>query len=68
MKALLTFLGFTGATAILAAVATGLLVSVNSGRTSWLLMGVFLLDSIALLVVATHIAYRKLGGPPGPRE
>lgn len=54
MKALMTFLALGGALVLLASIAIGLMISIGNGRMSWLLMGVFVFDSLALLLLAAR--------------
>jgi hypothetical protein len=62
MRPLLAFLILAAALVLLAAVAIGAMFSIGTGRPSWLLIGVFIADSIALVVVAAHMVLRQRGG------
>lgn len=62
MKPLVAFLLLGSALVLLAAVAFGAMVSIGSGRPSWLLIGVFVLDSLALLLIAGHLVLRRRNG------
>lgn len=62
MKPLVAFFLLGAVLVLLAAVAIGAMVSIGAGRPSWLLIGVFVADSIALLVVAGYAAYRWRSG------
>jgi hypothetical protein len=62
MRPLLSFLTFGAVWVLLAALAIGAMVSVGAGRPSWLLIGVFVADSIALLIVAGYSVHRWRAG------
>ncbi len=55
MRPLLTFVALGGALVLLASIAIGLMISIASGRPSWLLVGVFAIDSLALLLLAARM-------------
>ncbi|UYV12350.1 MAG: hypothetical protein NCW75_13745 [Phycisphaera sp.] len=59
MKPLIAFFVLGGVMVLLAAVAIGAMISIGSGRPSWLLIGVFVLDSLALLLLAGHSVLRR---------
>ncbi|UYV13619.1 MAG: hypothetical protein NCW75_04880 [Phycisphaera sp.] len=62
MRPMVTFATAFAVQVILAAIAIGAMVSIGAGRTSWLLIGVFVIDSIALLVVAGLSVHRWYSG------
>lgn len=62
MKPLIAFFLLGTVLVLLAAIAIGAMVSIGAGRPNWLLIGVFVVDSIALLVVAGYAAFRWRSG------
>ncbi len=62
MKPLVAFFVLGAVLVLLAAVAIGAMVSIGAGRPSWLLIGVFVADSIALIVVAAYMTLRRRSG------
>lgn len=67
MKPLLTVLGLSCAFMILGVVTFGAVVGVRSGQTSWLLVAVFVFDSVLLAVLAGYVLLRKWDNAAGPR-
>ncbi len=51
MKSILTFFGLAAWLGILAAIAIGVMVSVSRGHPSGLLIGVLVIDTLALIVI-----------------
>lgn len=62
MRSMIAFLVLGGALLVLASIAIGVMVSIGSGRPSWLLIGVFAFDSIVLLGLFALLARRRNGG------
>lgn len=62
MRPFVSFLVLGGVMLVLAAVAIGAMISIGNGRPSWLLIGVFAIDSAALLLVAGHLTLRRRNG------
>lgn len=62
MRPLIVFAAAIAVQVMLAAVAIGAMVSIGAGSPSWLLIGVFVVDSIALLVVAGVSVHRWCRG------
>lgn len=62
MRHVLVFLALASALVALAAIAISIMISIGSGRTSWLLVGVFVVDSIALLLLAARLTCWRGGG------
>ncbi len=62
MNPLIAFLLLGAALVLLAMVAIGAMISIGNGRASWLLIGVFVLDSLALLLLAGHSVLRRRNG------
>ncbi len=58
MRPIVTFFTLSAVQMLLAAVAIGAMVSISAGRPSWILIGVFVADSIALLAVAGYTLRR----------
>lgn len=58
MRPMVTIAVLCSMQVLLAVIAIGAMVSIGAGRPSWLLIGVYLADSIALLVVAGFAIHR----------
>lgn len=50
---------------VLGATAIGAMVSSSSGHTSWLLIGIFVFDSLALLLLAARMTVWRRNGTAG---
>ena len=59
MNPVIAFLLMSAALVLLAIVAIGAMISIGNGRASWLLIGVFVLDSFALLLLAAYSVLRQ---------
>jgi hypothetical protein len=64
MRHMLVFVMMASALVILAAIAISIMISIGSGRTSWLLLGVFVVDSIALMLLAARLTFWRGDGRP----
>ena len=62
MKPMVTILVLAAVMILMATLAIGAMVSIGSGRPSWLLIGVFVLDSLALLLFAGHSVLKRQSG------
>lgn len=49
---------------LLAAVAIGAMISISNGKPNWLLIGVFVADSIALLLLAAYFTLKRRNNHP----
>ena len=48
---------------VLAAIAVGIVTSASGGRPSAMLIGVFVVDSVALVVIAVRLSVAPVGRP-----
>jgi hypothetical protein len=64
MKAMLTFLALGGALMVLAAVAIGLMISLGQDRLNYTLLAVFVVDSIAIVLLAGVMTFGRGGQHP----
>ena len=62
MRPMVVFAAAFAVQVMLAAIAIGAMVSIGAGYPSWVLIGVFVADSIALLVVAGLSIHRWRSG------
>ncbi len=65
MRSVGVFLALASALVLLACFAAGALVSINDGRTGWLLIGVFLIDSAALVLLLARTTIWRGNGKAG---
>lgn len=65
MRPLVAFLVLGAVLMMLAAIAIVAMISIGTERPSWLLIGVFVADSIALLIFAGYLTVRRHNGKGG---
>lgn len=58
VRSVLAFLVLGGMMLILASIAIGAMISLGNGRPNWLLIGVFALDSAAILYLFSWLVRR----------